>query len=674
MSSILKVDTIQDQAGNNIINENSNTITIGASGDTINIIGTLQNNGGALPGDISSVVAGTGLSGGGTSGAVTINIEAAQPTITSLGTITSFRSTGIDDNCSALRMTLTNDDTTMGGHLKLDYASANGNPKISFLQNNYSGATNIEVNRTGPHLLFNVNASERMRITSAGLVGIGTTSPDAQFQTDVASATIGGGRIYTNAVRTGVNSSAVFSVRADNASGSSNGDVVNIQGDGVGDLLTLNNNGTDRVTVQADGKVGIGTASPSPDAGSDTVLEIAGSTYPGLVINDTGQASKYGIHAVSADFVMNYGSGSFFRYKPGDNSMFFGNSERMRIPSGGGLLVGKTSSNIATAGFEISSGGDFSATKSGSTIAQFNRLTNDGDVVRIKKDGTTKHVFTTSSLGVGVASTVTTLTVGSTGSGGQGVTGKTALFSGTHTTVYNAGNNGTFGGITIVNGDSTSNRTAAGVNFVNGNSGVSSIVGTSDTASRGDLRFITRGADNSGNTSERMRIADNGSVLIGTSTSGSAVAGDLVVNGGVFLGGTAAANELDDYEEGTFTPTLNTSTGASLPLNSGIDVMSYTKIGRVVHIQGLIRLASLTNPSGAFFQIIGLPFTTASSSSITQYGGRGGGAIYYDDVGTGKSVLPFTFSEGQTRFNVYKDASTLAVNDDFQIALTYFTN
>ena len=37
MASILKVDTIQDQSGNNIINENANTITIGASGDTITI-------------------------------------------------------------------------------------------------------------------------------------------------------------------------------------------------------------------------------------------------------------------------------------------------------------------------------------------------------------------------------------------------------------------------------------------------------------------------------------------------------------------------------------------------------------------------------------------------------------------------------------------------------------
>ena len=37
MASILKVDTIQDQSGNNIINESGDTITIGASGDTITV-------------------------------------------------------------------------------------------------------------------------------------------------------------------------------------------------------------------------------------------------------------------------------------------------------------------------------------------------------------------------------------------------------------------------------------------------------------------------------------------------------------------------------------------------------------------------------------------------------------------------------------------------------------
>jgi len=44
MASILKVDTIQDQSGNNIINENAGTITIGKSGDTVNLASGATNN------------------------------------------------------------------------------------------------------------------------------------------------------------------------------------------------------------------------------------------------------------------------------------------------------------------------------------------------------------------------------------------------------------------------------------------------------------------------------------------------------------------------------------------------------------------------------------------------------------------------------------------------------
>ena len=44
MTAILKVDTIQDTSGNNIINENANTITIGKSGDTINLAAGATNN------------------------------------------------------------------------------------------------------------------------------------------------------------------------------------------------------------------------------------------------------------------------------------------------------------------------------------------------------------------------------------------------------------------------------------------------------------------------------------------------------------------------------------------------------------------------------------------------------------------------------------------------------
>jgi hypothetical protein len=104
MTSILKVDTIQDQAGNNIINESSDTITIGASGDTINIVGTLQNGGtnflqGITMADQWRLTA----SINGTNGDITANLERNDsPSYGSIGTgmtessgIFSFPSTGI---------------------------------------------------------------------------------------------------------------------------------------------------------------------------------------------------------------------------------------------------------------------------------------------------------------------------------------------------------------------------------------------------------------------------------------------------------------------------------------------------------------------------------------------------------------------------------------------------
>jgi len=100
------------------------TVTIGDSGDTINIVGTLQNNGSALTGDISSVVAGTGLSGGGTSGDVTLNVEAAQSGITSLGTLTALNVAGnatisTADNSTQLKLISTDADATVGPRFDL---------------------------------------------------------------------------------------------------------------------------------------------------------------------------------------------------------------------------------------------------------------------------------------------------------------------------------------------------------------------------------------------------------------------------------------------------------------------------------------------------------------------------------------------------------------------------
>ena len=76
MTAILKVDTIQDTAGNNIINESSDTITIGASGDTISIPSgaTIANSGTATGfGKIVQIVMGTTATAVGTDSTSYIN-------------------------------------------------------------------------------------------------------------------------------------------------------------------------------------------------------------------------------------------------------------------------------------------------------------------------------------------------------------------------------------------------------------------------------------------------------------------------------------------------------------------------------------------------------------------------------------------------------------------------
>ena len=86
-------------------------------------------------------------------------------------------------------------------------------------------------------------------------VGINAT-PSRTFQVDgTASATTATGYFYTNAIHTGVDTQSVVSIRSDNAS--SNGNVLHVQGDGTGNLLTLSKDGSDKLTVTHEGNVKI---------------------------------------------------------------------------------------------------------------------------------------------------------------------------------------------------------------------------------------------------------------------------------------------------------------------------------------------------------------------------------------------------------------------------------
>jgi hypothetical protein len=86
---------------------------------------------------------------------------------------------------------------------------------------------------------------------------------------------------------------------------------------------------------------------------------------------------------------------------------------------------------------------------------------------------------------------------------------------------------------------------------------------------------------------------------------------NLYLSGGVYLGGTGAANLLDDYEEGTFSPTIVTS-GSTVSYTSQLG--SYTKVGRAVHFSYAINLNVVTSQGSGTFELGGLPFASASTN------------------------------------------------------------
>ena len=105
MTAILKVDTIQDTAGNNIINESSDTITIGAAGDTVTVPGT------EVKSNKLSPASGTALQIGDSGDTITIPSGA---TITNSGTASGF---GGITNAQQWRISASQTSMDSGDHI-----------------------------------------------------------------------------------------------------------------------------------------------------------------------------------------------------------------------------------------------------------------------------------------------------------------------------------------------------------------------------------------------------------------------------------------------------------------------------------------------------------------------------------------------------------------------------
>lgn len=172
---------------------------------------------------------------------------------------------------------------------------------------------------------------------------------------------------------------------------------------------------------------------------------------------------------------------------------------------------------------------------------------------------------------------------------------------------------------------------------------------------------------------------------------GTIVDGDLAfANGhGISFAATSDATGmteelLSDYEEGTYTPTVVGRTSGSYSIGDSATKLSYTKIGKMVHLQGQIHITGESSPSGVID--VSLPFASGNTSDLAE---RSVGAVAFDGVGSDgpnhnsgnfvnshitsdSSVFTFRSSEDNASAGSLNQ-SHMTTNDRFLIGITYMT-
>lgn len=266
-------------------------------------------------------------------------------------------------------------------------------------------------------------------------------------------------------------------------------------------------------------------------------------------------------------------------------------------------------------------------------------------------------------------------------------------------TAYSSGVTGN--GLRVYNSSATTGQ-YVGITLIgeptSGNGGVATIMGTTTGSGNMDLVFSTRG---SSTLAERMRIDSSGNVGIATNSPDSAykvtiqrtaggsgnilLQGDDVTvglpsivykntNGGAtaYLGfngenvtakgiafpatqvASSNANTLDDYEEGTWSPSISFASAQTGSFTYGRNTGYYVKVGRLVHVQGWLTWSA--KPSGGSTLVFDLPFANLSNDDY-----RGGLNVTYSDSNfTGTTVYNWALRTEQGSTRVTFNYSTAA--------------
>ena len=161
-----------------------------------------------------------------------------------------------------------------------------------------------------------------------------------------------------------------------------------------------------------------------------------------------------------------------------------------------------------------------------------------------------------------------------------------------------------------------------------------------------------------GNDAEKLRILSTGGIT--------------------FNGDTATANALDDYEEGTWTPTYLSNTGLSSVTGITDATGYYVKVGKLVQISGFFTLnGSSSNyiDDGDNIRIQGIPYsaqggwftqpgTTYTSNAFVNRGGSFGPAYTYSNY----YVIQWVATSGISAAWAGDEANTIYFQQTFKIA------
>jgi hypothetical protein len=206
---------------------------------------------------------------------------------------------------------------------------------IQALSGNTNAQINLEPTGTGIALIgpannvdfaFRTNATERLRITLGGNVGIGTSNP-TNFASSYRTLALNGSSASVLEFKIGDTSSAYL---ISDGTSSSFTDLGNR-------FFTIGTNNTERMRITAGGLVGIGTNNPSYILHAKAA---SGSTT-GLRLESSGGTTNF-------DILSSEGDGNVYLYQRSNYGILIGtnNSLRMTITAGGFVGIGTTPSYL----------------------------------------------------------------------------------------------------------------------------------------------------------------------------------------------------------------------------------------------------------------------------------------------------------------------------------------